>query len=101
MIKMSWKDSLKKYRTNVSGSGMVPLDTVMKDHKELSLKLRGIMGAVGSLRDNMPRSVSKVMAKLDKIKEEIYKTEQLLDAMTEEYSTEAEQDWDKTMEEFE
>tara|TARA_R110002012_G_scaffold148_2_gene508 strand:+ start:658 stop:954 length:297 start_codon:yes stop_codon:yes gene_type:complete len=97
---MSWKDSLRKYRTNVSGSGAVPLQHVQKDHKELSLKLRGIMGAVGSLRNNMPRSVSKVMAKLDEIKEEIYKTEQLLDAMTEEYSTEAEQDWDKTMEDW-
>ena len=42
---MSWKDSLKKYRTNVSGSGMIPLDHVLKDHSELGLKIRGLMGA--------------------------------------------------------
>mgnify|MGYP003647164795 FL=1 len=33
---MTWKDSIKKYRTNVSGSGMVPLDHVLKDHGELT-----------------------------------------------------------------
>ena len=97
---MSWKDSLRKYRTNVSGSGAVPLQDVQKDHEELSLKLRGIMGAVGSLRNNMPRSVSKVMAKLDEIKEEIYKTEQLLDSMTEEYDSIDRDNWDKTMEDL-
>jgi hypothetical protein len=98
---MSWKDSLKKYRTNVSGSGMVPLDNVLKDHEELGLKIRGLMGAVGSLRNNMPRSVSKVMDKLDVIKEEMYKTEQLLVAMNESYSFETKYDWEKTMEDLE
>ena len=71
---MSWEDSLKKYRTNVSGSGVVPLDHVLKDHKELGMKLRGLIGAVGALRNNVPRRVSKVIAKLDEIKREIQAT---------------------------
>tara|TARA_S200002703_G_C3705812_1_gene216792 strand:+ start:172 stop:468 length:297 start_codon:yes stop_codon:yes gene_type:complete len=98
---MSWKDSLKKYRTNVSGSGMIPLDHVLKDHSELGLKIRGLMGAVGSLRNNMPRSVSKVMVKLDKIKEEMYRVEQLITAMNESYSAMDKEDWQKTMEDLE
>ena len=95
------EDSLKKYRTNVSGSGMVPLDHVLKDHKELGLKLRGLMGAVGVLRNNVPRRVSEVMAKLDEIKQEIQATEQLLEMMSEEYDVEQREDWDKSMEDFE
>ena len=98
---MSWEDSLKKYRTNVSDSGMVPLDHVLKDHKELGLKLRGLMGAVGALRNNVPRRVSEVIAKLDEIKREIQVTEQLLETMSDEYDVQQREDWDKSMEDFE
>ena len=94
------EDSLKKYRTNVSDSGMVPLDDVLKDHKELGLKLRGLMGAVGALRNNLPRRVSKVIDKLDEIKQEIQATEQLLETMSNKYDFEDRYNWDKSMEDF-
>ena len=97
---MTWQNSLRKYRTNVSDSGMVPLQNVQEDHKELGLKLRGLMGAVGSLRNNLPRKVSEVLAKLDEIKQEIYATEKLLEAMTDEYGFQQREDWDKSMEDF-
>ncbi len=97
---MTWKDTLKKYRTNVSDSGVVPLNHVLKDHSELGLKIRGLMAAVGSLRNNMPRRVSKVRDKLDAIREEMYKTEQLLVAMNESYSAMDKEDWQKTMEDL-
>ena len=98
--RMSWEDSLKKYRTNVSDSGMVPLDHVMKDHKELGLKLRGLMGAIGALRNNLPHGTSKILARLDEIKREIQTTEQLLETMSDEYDVQQREDWDKSMEDF-
>lgn len=97
---MTWQNSLRKYRTNVSDSGMVPLQNVQEDHEELGLKLRGLMGAVGSLRHNLPREVSEVLAKLDEIKQEIYATEKLLNAMTNEYDAQQREDWDKALEDF-
>lgn len=100
---MTWEDSIKKYRTNVSGSGMVPLDNVLKDHGELTLKISGLMGAVGRIRDNTKNYVNdedRLRKETIKIKEELYALALLIGQMNNEYSVEAKEDWKKTMEDL-
>ena len=100
---MSWKDSLKKYRTNVSGSGMIPLDNVLKDHEELTLKIVGIRGAVGRIRDNTKNYINdeeKLRKETMEIKDQLDMIQKLIDDMNKSYSFESDYDWEKTMEDL-
>tara|TARA_R110000796_G_scaffold99211_5_gene207198 strand:- start:1588 stop:1881 length:294 start_codon:yes stop_codon:yes gene_type:complete len=96
---MSWDEVLKK-KTNVSESGVVPVDNVLDDHKELGRLLSGVIGAVGGLKDNMPRKTSEVRNKLAEIKEEINKIRSLLTEMDNSYTDIEDDNWQKTMEDL-
>ena len=93
------RDALKK-KTNVSESGVVPVDNVLDDHKELGRLLSGVIGAVGGLKDNMPIKTSEVRNKLAEIKEEINKIRSLLTEMDNSYTDIEDDNWQKTMEDW-